>query len=101
MLMMPGAQGAALAANSWSSVTDGSVALFRHARAPGGGVVVKSTGYPFSPTTGGIHAFEEANARLSALSSSSAYRVTGGMHAAIAPSIFAVDMPAAGVELNG
>lgn len=37
LLFLAGAQGTAVAADGWASVSDGTVVLFRHALAPGGG----------------------------------------------------------------
>lgn len=37
LLFLAGSQGAAVAADGWASVTEGTVVLFRHALAPGGG----------------------------------------------------------------
>ena len=37
LLFLAGAQGAVMAADGWASISDGTVVLFRHALAPGGG----------------------------------------------------------------
>ena len=37
LLFLAGSQGAAVATDGWASVTEGTVVLFRHALAPGGG----------------------------------------------------------------
>ena len=37
LLFLAGEQGAVMAADGWASISDGTVVLFRHALAPGGG----------------------------------------------------------------